>query len=469
MKHSPFKVAKRKIILALVLVPMLTLLGIGAWLFLDNATGKRQWLAWKAERIAKGDRFEWQQLSPPRIPDAENFAQAPLIAGAIKGKEIDPRFKALEPPKLDKEWGDWKEGRRCDLDACAKAYGTQDLRKALAPYEATLKELEEASQRPHSQLPVDYPEHELPGLIGFRSAMRTLRLRALASLAQGQSDAALRDVQTCLRIAEHLKAEPSLLASLLRTAILGLALQPVWEGLLDHRWNEAQLSVLQQEFQGVDVLASTRLGFEGERLNSVDVFSRSAEGLPLPKGLQDPDSKAPGRLGWLGKRWFYRNLLEIDRFNATNFLDVIQPQSHRVFPEKQVDPDQWLRARRFRKDLVMAQIAIPALMGQISRAARLQSGLDQAALACALERHRLATGAYPARLEVLLPAYMTRIPLDLVTGAPLRYRREDKGYRLYSVGWDLKDEEGRLAWTTDAKPSLDPAKGDWPWFNTARP
>ena len=111
---------------------------------------------------------------------------APLIAGAVIGKDINPRFKALEPPKLDKEWGDWKEGRRIDLEACAAAYKTKDLLKALAPLGATLKELDEASRRPHSRLPVNYAEYETPSLIGFRSAARTLKIASPGQSCEGE-------------------------------------------------------------------------------------------------------------------------------------------------------------------------------------------------------------------------------------------------------------------------------------------
>lgn len=454
----------RKPVLFLLLAPGLFILGLGGWLFTEHARGKQAWLAWKAQRIAQGDRFDWKELAPPEIPDSENFAKAPLIAGAVIGKDVAPRFKALEPPKLDKEWGDWKAGRRIDLEACAAAYKTKDLLKALAPLGAILKELDEASRRPHSRLPVNYAEYETPSLLGFRSALRTLRMRALANLAKGNTDAALADVMTCLRIADHLRAEPDLITSLLRNAALGIVMQPIWEGLLDRRWNEQQLRVLQRELQRMDVLASTRLGFEGVRLHTVTTFTLTAEGQPLPKGLQDHENPPrPKRYPWLVRGWWYRNLLEIDRFNAAAFLDIVHPPSHRVLPEQMVDPGKWVERRKLRLDLVIARIAAPSILGQIERAARLQSGIDQAAIACALERYRLAGGAYPASLTELCPNFMAQIPHDIVNGQSLRYARQGEGFRLYSVGWDLKDEGGRVARSSDPKPILETAKGDWPW------
>ncbi len=428
--------------------------------------GKELWLAWKAERISLGDRFEWHQLVPPEIPDAENFARAPLIAAAFVDKDhIDPRFKALELPKVEADWGGWKEGRKLDLEAFGKAFGTRDLALALAPCESALAELKQASLRPRSRIPVDYAAHETPALLGFRSATRMLCLRALSQLEQGANEAALEDILTCLRMADHLKAEPSLLACLLRQAMLSNILQVVWEGLEGQRWTVTQLEVLQSEFSRIDLLASARLAWEGERLLPVDSFTCAAEGLPQPRGLQDPKKpERPPRLGSLGRGWFYRNLLEIDRYYVGAFLEVIDPKAHRVYPERCIKPEEWLEQRRYRKDLLMALIAIPALGEQVVRQAHLQSYLDQTALVCALQRFKSVRGVYPSSLNQLTPEFLQDIPREVTTGEPLHYVSSGHDFRLHSVGWNLKDDGGALARKSDeGKRVLDPSQGDWPW------
>ena len=42
----------------------------------------------------------------------------------------------------------------------------------------------------------------------------------------------------------------------------------------------------------------------------------------------------------------------------------------------------------------------------------------------------------------LSPDYLKEIPLDLFIDKPLHYEREGKGYLLYSVGMNLKDDGG---------------------------
>jgi hypothetical protein len=54
-------------------------------------------------------------------------------------------------------------------------------------------------------------------------------------------DPAIADVQMCLRLADSIKDEPILISMLIRIAILGMATQPVWEGLIGHKWSQRRL------------------------------------------------------------------------------------------------------------------------------------------------------------------------------------------------------------------------------------
>jgi hypothetical protein len=64
---------------------------------------------------------------------------------------------------------------------------------------------------------------------------------------------------------------------------------------------------------------------------------------------------------------------------------------------------------------------------------------------------------------------LAKLPIDPVNGQPLRYRRTDDGrYRLWSVGANLKDEDGTpgidvVGLKDTRRISNDPNKGDWVW------
>jgi hypothetical protein len=112
----------------------------------------------------------------------------------------------------------------------------------------------------------------------------------------------------------------------------------------------------------------------------------------------------------------------------------------------------------------MAAMLLPALTNVSVKIAMAQTATEQAALACALERYRLAHGQFPDQLEALTPPYMTRLPNDVITGQPYKYRRTDDGqFILYSVGWNEKDDGG-----VPGKTLFDPTQGDWVWTYPAK-
>ena len=62
--------------------------------------------------------------------------------------------------------------------------------------------------------------------------------------------------------------------------------------------------------------------------------------------------------------------------------------------------------------------------------------------ALAVERYRLAHGTLPGGLADLVPDYLDGVPEDPFDGRPLRYKKLEKGYVVYSVGEDGKDDGG---------------------------
>jgi len=72
--------------------------------------------------------------------------------------------------------------------------------------------------------------------------------------------------------------------------------------------------------------------------------------------------------------------------------------------------------------------------------ARAQHALSVISLAMAA--YRAEKGEYPDSLDKLAPTCLKTIPLDPFTDKPMRYKRTDKGYVLYSVGPNMRDDGG---------------------------
>jgi hypothetical protein len=134
--------------------------------------------------------------------------------------------------------------------------------------------------------------------------------------------------------------------------------------------------------------------------------------------------------------------------------------------ERQIFTGSWegLKLYAILHHRLMALVMLPGLRNIHAKAAIAQTAADQAALACALERYRLANGQFPETLAALSPQFMAHAPNDVITGQPYKYRRtEDGQFTLYSVGWDEKDDGG-----VPGKTLFDQTQGDWVWSYPAK-
>jgi len=103
------------------------------------------------------------------------------------------------------------------------------------------------------------------------------------------------------------------------------------------------------------------------------------------------------------------------------------------------------------------------MVGVVQKPAYAQTAVDLAAIACALERWRLAHGQFPETLDSLAPGLMDPLPHDIINGRPLKYHRTTDGrFVLYSVGWNGTDEGGTVGLTKSGE-RVDATTGDWVW------
>ena len=89
-----------------------------------------------------------------------------------------------------------------------------------------------------------------------------------------------------------------------------------------------------------------------------------------------------------------------------------------------------------------SRMMLPAVTNAIIKDARSTASLRAAQTSLAIERFRLATNKLPESLANLVPAYLKTVPADPFDDQPLRYKKLDKGYVVYSIGDDLKDNGG---------------------------
>ena len=362
-----------------------------------------------------------------------------------------------------------------DFETRAKA--APAVLEGLKSSAADLAELRAASRRPYSQYPVIYDLEDpwgirIPHLERIKGIVPRLKLRACAELAASQSENALEDVNLMLYLADSLKEEPLLVSYLVRIECLQIAAQPVWEGLAEHGWSEAQLKELQTRFLRYDFLNDLKRPLGGERAAGIltaDLLYRKK--YHLSDLLDLPPSTFADLIGRIAPRgWYCQEQLNYCRLYENQLEGTFDAVKRRVSPGqiqiRASELEREIARGRLGKTLnavvhhqLLAAMLLPTLTRLPYRAAVAQTTADQAALACALERYRLANGQFPETLEALVPRLLERMPNDVITGEPLKYRRGENGrFVLYSVGWNEKDEGG-----LPGKWLYDERQGDWVW------
>jgi hypothetical protein len=97
-------------------------------------------------------------------------------------------------------------------------------------------------------------------------------------------------------------------------------------------------------------------------------------------------------------------------------------------------------------------------VGLLCKSIGMQCYVNEAIVACAIERYRLANGKLPASLDDLR---MENMPHDVIGGGPLQYRATGDDYIVYSLGWQGKYNGGKVERTEGG--GVDWTKSDWVW------
>ena len=497
----------------------------------EDWRGKHDWEKFKREWEAKGERFDWQSIVPPSVPDDQNFAFSPIwitqekytfqktpkraeawYGDRIYSEEVAKIFPLFPitttavvgtnfwesnhlPPAPEKS-GSWQTAQFLDLKPWQFFY--RDLEKtnpaveisiapqpqspaadvllALSKFDPVIERLRTDSALPYSRFPLGYDGMPaailLPHLSALKQFAQVLQLRATAELQNNESQKALDDVKLSLRLTDSIRTEPFLISHLVRIAMADITLQPIYEGLAEHKWSDAQLAGLDAELAKKDFLADYEFAIRGERalcIGDIEFFRH-------PHNL-DPQFKRPRlyflapffsfvqmlsnlsgdgsenshmgfqmlALGFGPSGWIDQNELRIARFETKWYLPVVDADAKTVSPAKIRDAENALgqEIRHRTPENILETLLMPALSASAKKCAREQISVDLARTAIALERYRLANGNYPDSLGALATQFNAQVPHDIFGGQPLHYRKAaDGNFILYSVGWNEADDGG---------------------------
>ncbi len=463
----------------------------------EDWRGKRARENYQREWEAKGEKFDWQAFVPPSVPNDQNFFTAPIFTNMLNGKIVMNPWHSDGSPNLHGEKFGYvgAEGKAFLIDlkqfqesyrnptnaSLAKEFPVspqpqtpaKDVLFALSKFDSDVEDLRQASQRPYASIPLNYADGFgsastlLPVLAELKRCTQLLQLRAVAELADGQNAKALDDVKLLLYLNNSLRDSPFLISHLVRIAIVAIGLQPIWEGLAEHKWSDEQLAALEAELAKVDFLADYGFIMRGERafaIKSIENQRRTREMISFTDA-----GGVTNKLTVLPSAYFYQNELAIARMQQQWILPLVDTNTRVISPAALQRANVAVNAemKHYSPYTVQALKLFPAISATVRKIASVQVSIDLARVACALERYHLAHGEYPETLDALTPQFIEKLPHDIINGQPLHYRRTEAGqFVLYSVGWNETDDGGQVAFTKSG--SVDREKGDWVWQYPAK-
>jgi hypothetical protein len=402
---------------------------------------------------------------------------SPDLSKLQDGKMTDLQRAMVNPNK--------KIVLKAQVPAMERSEAARRLLQVLEKDKPVFDELVAASHRPYSRFNIRYDDANpagilLPHLAVISRLGKIFGLRASAELALKQTDAAEANLNFMFFLADSIRNEPIVISQLVRRKVLGDAQQIIWEGLVSHNWSNEQLQSFEMRLQQLDFFKEFELSLGAERSafgnQLFDLFRDHREEMVATLDGLGGMGGVGRAYYWAPKGWLYFEQTSYQRAYEELIMPGLRLEEGHVNVQKANTMGEELNkmlnqpiASSFWKHRAVVGMIVPAFNRSIQNTAFAQNGVNLTSAACALERYRLAHGQFPDTLDQLIPQFVKTVPVDIISGKPLKYhRKEDASFLLYSVGWNEKDDEGTVVsggavvTNMDGK-SEDVTQGDWVW------
>ncbi len=484
---------------------------------IENWKGRAALAEVYAEIEADGETMTLYELSgdlPP--PDDENFFKAPLVSSLIdyevtysKGKfgEIGSeltyaqaadrkRFLAMRLPDIIKKYGYFHpqtgvsgvdEKEMADFEAWAEVfrvvpeYAVYDaaefgdsafvLAAINSRFAREWEELNSAASRSHSfyrtEWGISFDErlfHPMPLYGDWLQMSKFLNLRISAAIEERDFQVFREAVQIYTQFAKGVENDLVLISGILRNSCHAMLLGTLWNGLNSKSFPENELQWIAGKLREFDSSAAVLNAYRGSRVQFTrPVFEKAKRSVTTGVYLLYPESfqaTLPKHLVMTAMMipdgWWDQNSATLQRFTHQEFVSRWKTMD--FSGTKSID------SRVPKEDVPYSFIAQNASSGLVAVNERFMHTyvMNQLAiLACEIEIYALRHGDYPDTLAELVPSQLTAISLDLFDGKPMKYRKVDDRYLVYSVGLNETDDFGKVLYRRPGR--INKSSGDWVW------
>ena len=426
----------------------------------ENWRGKRVWEQCRHQLESEGAVFDWNTRIPPAVPDEQNFFSAPKMAEWFAGRQTNDLPRRLENPKTHGVSASGTNAIQTEAEA-------RDYLAWTVQFAPDFQRIRTALGRPYARIDCDYGQPTTvlaPNFFTIRNVAQTLTQRAHCFLLIGEPQHALEELTLLHDLCRILESAPTgkpitLIGAMINVAVTDIYTDTIAEGLRSHAWREEHLVALERQLGEIHLeksLAETLVDEPMFALRTLDTSSR-AELVKLFIGVPGSSKRSALLLKYAPRGWLYQYMVFHAGLNEKTSAGL-DAAKQMVSPRK---IDEAGRVLQYNINHVspynfLAYWWTPNWVKALQKFARNQTMANEGAVACALERYRLARGEYPESLDSMVPQFIDKLPHDLIGGRPLKYRRiASSEFLLYSIGWNETDDSGI--------PGKNIADGDWVW------
>jgi hypothetical protein len=437
-------------------------------------------LFWKAvgpEEILPEYRDKYfQMLGIPPLPEKEDYFVDLNNYITRQKNSTKPKDATPETETQEKTWD--------QLNLAMRQPWSQTefpvLAEWLAANEKPLALVVEASKHPCRYDPLCCRERMpliavlLPAMQGYRSVARALCARTMLRLNEGKLEDAWEDLLSCHRLARLVGQGPMMVEAFVAFSIEEMACTGD-QALLQHvHLTAIQIAKMREDLNQLPAMPKMADKLDvAERftyLNIVSDYSRQGaaslaefDRIPEFKELKNTIKSlihysASTAIDWdlilrMGNSWCdriadaYSKPTQAEQREAISKVDEDINRLKKTAEDAQSldklmldNPSQAL-SERFSQVLLTVFSCWKPLYIQVEDRWIMRFELDK--IGFALASYCADHGAYPAKLADLAPSYIVEVPKDFFNDSELHYRLEGKGYLLYSVGVNGRDDGAR--------------------------
>ncbi len=277
-------------------------------------------------------------------------------------------------------------------------------------------------------------------------------VRLYSSLAEayfrlGEFRASAEYVSKLSAIARVIGREHLIYTVITREMIVLMMEKPIQMGIREHCWTDDELARFEQGLKDWDLVYEFSAALRRERAAANEFIALA---------LNDHSLVEAGET--------FKDFSSIEKAIASYgypFTLVTDQASYNLGVQRLIDwiegleadteaksPEVYLARFPMRGFHPLSVAAVPRFRSFVFPIVAMQNEAAETRIACALERFRIARGAYPQLPKELIPAYLTGVPRDVVGNRQFTYRlKTDGSFSLDARGLDGSEWAAPGAWS----------------------